>query len=140
MLVLCLIAGCIQNNSPDDHLPGIIVSPAPTSNSPFTIDRDEAVVIALNDPAVREYIRNGYKIKNVGPLCYEKSLSDGKIYKSCFTGVEFETENVYLTAYVDLENHVVNETATMYIRNPVIAHSDTTSPVPRVSDSERNGT
>lgn len=140
MLLLCLVAGCIQNNSPDEQLPGIIVSPAPTSDSPVTIDRDEAVAIALKDPVVREYIRNGFEIINVGPLCYEKSLSDGKIYKSCFTGVEFKTENVYLTAYVDLENRVVNETATIYIRSPVMANSDTTSPVSQVSDSERNGT
>jgi len=94
------------------------------------MDPDAAIAIALNDTEVKGYLRNGYLIKKAGPLCYEQSLSDRNIYKSCFTGVEIETSEVYLVAYVDLEKHVVNKTSTMYIRNPVIAPSVSMTPVP----------
>lgn len=137
-LILCVLfiltAGCTQdpiaNEDPDKNV----------NDTQIHNMSAEAIGIALNDSVVRDYLRNGYEIRNVGPLCYKRSLIDRKIYKFCITGVEFETKNVYLIAYVDLEKHVVNDTATMYIRSPVIAHSEVTSPVPRGSDTEKNGT
>jgi len=115
----------------------VIRTPVPT---PMVINRDVVIAIALNDTEVRDYIQDGYEIKDVSPHCYIRIPGDGNEYELCFPGVEIKSKNVYLTAYVDMEKRAVNHTATMYIRSPVIAHSDTTSPVPRVSDSERNGT
>ena len=95
--------------------------PLPTSEIPITLQQDDAIGIALNDSEVRNYLQNGYTIKKTGPLCYEQSLSDRQIYKSYFTGVEIETDTVYLIAYVDGEKRKVNKTVTINIRNPVVA-------------------
>lgn len=139
ILILCAISGCIDNNTPDDNSPSKIHDAVQTLDTQNGINRDDVIAIALNDTEVRDYIQDGYEIKDVGRRCYISVPGDGKEYEFCFTGVEIETKNVYLTVYVDLDKRVVNHTATMYIRSPVIAHPNTRSPVPRVSDSERNG-
>jgi hypothetical protein len=114
ILALCILLGCTQNNNPVNSIPSL------THDIPLTIQQDEAIAIALNDSEVRDYLQKGYVIKNVGPLCYEQSLADRKIYKSCSTGVEIETDDVYLIAYIDAEKHIVNRTSTIYIRSPAI--------------------
>ncbi|MDD1685650.1 hypothetical protein [Methanoregula sp.] len=100
----------------------------PDTQSSASVERADAVAIALNDRDVQDYLRNGYTIGNVGPLCYERSLSDRKIYKSCFTGVEFNTPDVFLIVYVDLKKGEVNETSAMYNRNPVVPVNSSVTP------------
>jgi len=115
ILALCMVSGCLLEQVSENNQM-ITGKDTLTGNQ-----RDEAIDIALNDREVHDYLKNGYTLKNVGPLCYEQSPGDGNIYKSCFTGVEFETKDVYLVVYVDQEKHVVNSTSMIYIRNPVVA-------------------
>ena len=121
--VTCNVSGCIQSN--DTREGG---SPQDTQPS-ASVDRADAVAIALNDSEVQDYLRNGYTLGNVGPLCYERSMSDQKIYKLCFIGVEFYTRDVFLVVYVDLKKGEVNKTSVMYNRNPVVPEN--TSVIPR---------
>jgi hypothetical protein len=114
ILALCIISGCIQGDDMrkgESHQePGILAGN----------ESADAVAIALNDNEVQDYLRNGYTMGNVGPLCYERSPGDGKIYKLCFTGVEFTTPDVFLVVYVDTKKGEVNKTSAMYNRNPVV--------------------
>jgi hypothetical protein len=124
MVALCIVPGCVREKIP-------VSETVPTTAAQFSdSQRAAAIAVALNDREVQGYLRNNYTIKNVGPLCYEQSLPDRNIYKSCFIGVEIETQEDYLIAYVDLEKSVVNKTMTMYIRNPVIAPSESVTAVP----------
>ncbi len=98
------------------------------TQSAVSVERNDAVAIALNDSEVQDYLRKGYTLGNVGPLCYEQSLSDRKIYKSCFTGIEFETPDVFLIVYVDMKKGEVNKTSAMYKRNPVVPVNSSVNP------------
>jgi len=122
VFTFCIGAGCLHES----------LSESRQINSRYdSVEKNqskEAIAIALADEEVRALLKNGYSLKNVGPLCYEKAPGDGNIYQACFTGVEFETKTVYLVAYVDLDKHVVNSTSTIYIRNPVVPPAGTTSP------------
>lgn len=112
--MFCIISGCIQSNDPREG-----GSPQDTQTS-ASVERADAVAIALNNSEVQDYLRNGYTLGNVGPLCYERSMSDRTIYKLCFTGVEFDTPDVFLVVYVDMKNGEVNKTSAIYNRNPVV--------------------
>jgi hypothetical protein len=133
--VLCALSGCILNNTADDDTQKKMISPNSTITTPMVTNRDNVIAIALNDTEVRDYIQEGYEIKNVGRLCYISAPGDGKEYELCFPTVEIETKNVYLTVYVDSDKRVVNHTATMYIRSPLIVPEGTKPPAPQVSDS-----
>jgi hypothetical protein len=93
-----------------------------------SVDRADAVAIALNDSEVQDYLRNGYTLGNIGPLCYERSMSDQKIYTLCFTGVEFYTPDVFLVAYVDMKKGEVNQTSVMNNRKPVVPVKTSVTP------------
>ena len=123
VITFCIIAGCLHES--------ISGSRQTTSGNDMMNNNqsDEAIAIALADKEVRAFLQDGYTLKNVGPLCYEKAPGDGNVYEACFTGVEFETKNVYLVAYVDLNKHRVNSTSTMYIRKPIVPPTGTTFPV-----------
>jgi hypothetical protein len=115
-----MISGCLQEQESENKQ--II-----TSNDTFTdTQRDDAISIALNDREVQDYLQNGYILKDVGPLCYGRTLEDEKYYELCFIGVGFETRDVYLIVYVDLEKQIVNSTSTNYIRHPVIPSLNST--------------
>lgn len=121
VLTIGIITGCLHGSMSES---GQITYGNKTVNNNQS---DEAIAIALADKEVQAFLRNGYTLKDVGPLCYEKAPGDGNVYEACFTGVEFETKNVYLIVYVDLNNHRVNSTSTMYIRNPIVPPAGTTS-------------
>ena len=116
------ISGCIQSN--DTREGG---SPQVTQ-TPVSVERTDAVAIALNNSEVQDYLKKGYTLGNVGPLCYEQSLSDRKIYTSCFTGIEFDTPDVFLVVYVDMKKGEVNKTSAMYNRNPVVPGNSSVTP------------
>lgn len=115
LLILAIfISGCIMSNDTRD-------GGAPQETQPpVIVEHPDAVTIALNDSDVQYYLRNGYTLEKIEPLCYEQSLSDRKIYKSCFTGIEFETPDVFLVVYVDMKKGKVNKTFAMNHRNPVV--------------------
>jgi len=122
LVALCIVPGCVQDP--------VSKPVSTTAVQSYDAQRTAAISVALNDSEVQGYLHNNYTIKNVGPLCYEQSLPDRNIYKSCFIGVEIETQEDYLIAYVDLEKNVVNKTMTMYIRNPVIVPSESATIIP----------
>jgi hypothetical protein len=116
------ISGCIQSNDTRDGGSPQVTQP------PVSVERSDAVAIALNNSEVQDYLRKGYTLGTVGPLCYEQSLGDRKIYKSCFTGIEFETPDVFLVVYVDMKKGEVNKTSAMYNRNPVVPGNSSVTP------------
>lgn len=62
--VKCNISGCIQSNDPREG-----GSPQDTQ-PPVGVERTDAIAIALNDSEVKDYLKKGYTLGNVGPICF----------------------------------------------------------------------